>query len=151
MKNTPSEKLKNFLPLLLVCTLAPVYLELALHLFVYGELSARIVYPILFAVSTGLLFFALCTLFSGKAGKIILISLSALITLYFEVQFVYNSIFGEFMSLWQVSFGAEAITNFHQQMIYGILRAWLPILVLAVPFGLLLVFLRTKKIVPVKT
>lgn len=145
MKNTPTEKQKNFLPLLLICTLAPVYLELALHLFVYGELSARIVYPILFAVSTGLLFFALCTLLPGKAGRIVLISLAALVTLYFEVQYVYNSIFGEFMSLWQVSFGAEAITNFHKQLLYGIVRAWLPILVLALPFAVLLISLRLKK------
>ena len=44
---------KSILPSLAACLLLPVYLELALHLFVYRGVSARIVYPLLFALAAG--------------------------------------------------------------------------------------------------
>ena len=43
-----------FWPSLVACVLLPVYLELMLHLLVYGAVSSRIVYPLLFAASAGM-------------------------------------------------------------------------------------------------
>ena len=124
---------KSILPTLAFCLLLPVYLELVLHLFVYKTLSARIVYPILFALATGLLLFALLSLLPPRAGRVVFLAATVLLVLYFEIQYVYNSIFGEFMSVWQVSFGATAVANFHDQMFYGILTAIVPVLVLLLP------------------
>lgn len=135
--NQPKKRL--FIPALAYCLLLPVYLELVLHLFVYKGLSARIAYPLLFALTAGLVIFALCSLLPHKAGGVVLCVLTGILVLYFEVQFVYNSIFGEFMSLWQVTFGAEAITNFWYQLLYGIWKALWKILVLLLPLPLVIV------------
>jgi len=118
---------------LLYCLLLPVYLELMLHLFVYKSVGARIVYPFLFALAAGMALFILLSVFPVKVNRILAIVLTSLLVLFFEIQFVYNSIFGEFMSLWQVTFGAEAVANFWYQMLYGIWKAILKILVLLLP------------------
>lgn len=121
------------------CCGLPLTLEVLLHIFVYGEVTGRLIYPCLFALATGWLLFIVCSLFSERANRRVFFLLSSLITLYFEVQFVYNSIFGEFMSFWQFSFGAEAVTNFWQQMLYGIWKALPRIAGLLLPQALLCV------------
>ena len=60
----------RFWPQLLFCLLMPVYLELAVHLFVYKGVTARIVYPILFALTAGLFLFALVSVLPKKAARI---------------------------------------------------------------------------------
>jgi lipoteichoic acid synthase len=118
---------------LLYCILLPVYLELTLHLFVYHSLTARVVYPLLFALAISMIFFILTSVFPPKVNRILAIVLTVLVVLYFEIQFVYNSIFGEFMSIWEVSIGADAVTNFWHQMLYGIWKVILKIIVLLLP------------------
>lgn len=131
-----------------VFLLVPALLELMTHLFVYGGLSARIVYPILFSLAGGCLFFMLCSVLPGKAGSIAAGAVLLLVTLFFEVQFVYNSIFGEFMSLWQVTFGVTAITNFFRQLLYGIWKVLPQILLLLLPGTLGAVFFFLGKLRP---
>lgn len=133
-------------PALLFSLLFPVYLEVILHLFVYRSFTTRIVYPILFALAAGVLIFGICSCFPSKVGGVLACVLTGLVVLFFEVQFVYNSIFGEFMSLWQVSFGATAIVNFWYQMLYGIWKALWKIIVLLLPFPAVIVLVCTKKL-----
>lgn len=144
IKPSSNQTSDPFWPPLLACVLLPVYLELVLHLLVYGALSARIVYPLLFAAAAGLGLFALCSLLPKTANAVIALVLGFFITFYFEVQFVYNSIFGEFMSVWQVSFGATAVTNFFSQMLYGIWKALPQILLLLAPWVAMLVLVCCK-------
>lgn len=149
-KNTNSASVAShkypFWPSLVACVLLPVYLELMLHLLVYGAVSSRIVYPLLFAASAGMGLFVLCSLLPAKANAVVALVLGFLVTLYFEVQFVYNSIFGEFMAVWQVTFGATAITNFFSQMLYGIWRALWKILLLLAPWVAVLVLVCLRKL-----
>lgn len=115
------------------CLSLPLILEFLLHILVYGEVTGRIVYPCLFALTAGCFLLMASTLFAPKVNRGVFLALVSLITVYFEIQFVYNSIFGEFMSLWQFSFGAEAVTNFGQQMFYGIGKVLPQILLLLLP------------------
>lgn len=131
---------------LIACAAVPIYLELVLHLFVYHALTARIVYPLLFAVSAALILFVLLSVFPPKVNRILAIVLTSLLVLYFEIQFVYNSIFGEFMSVWQVTFGATAVTNFWHQMLYGIWKALPRILALLLPIPAVAVLVGLKKL-----
>ena len=142
MKTT--EKKNAFPRQLLWCLFMPAYLELLLHLFVYGGFSGRIVYPLLFALAAGLGLFVLCSLFPRRVNRIVAIVLTTVLTLYFEIQFVYNSIFGEFMSVWQVSFGTTAIANFYQAMLYGILHVIPQILALLLPIPGVILLSRPK-------
>ena len=118
---------------LILALAVPVYLEVVLHLCIYRQINERIIFPILFALSVGALLFALCSALPPKAGKWMLCLLLGLLTFYFEVQLVYNSIFGEFMALMQMFTGAGAITNFFKQTLYGIWQAMPMVLLLLVP------------------
>ena len=118
---------------LILALAVPVYLEVVLHLCIYHQVNGRIIFPILFALSVGALLFALCSLLPPRAGKWMLCLLLGLLTFYFEVQLVYNSIFGEFMALMQMFTGAGAITNFFWQTLYGIWQAMPMVLLLLVP------------------
>lgn len=130
---------------LALALLSPVYLELALHLFIYKQASERIVFPILFALAAGVLVFALCTWLPRRASGPVFCVLLGLLTFYFEVQLVYNSIFGEFMSIMQLFTGAAAVTNFFKQMLYGIWRIFPMILAMLIPVALSIVLLCLKK------
>lgn len=118
---------------LILALAVPVYLEVVLHLCIYHQVNGRIIFPILFALSVGALLFALCSALPPRAGKWMLCLLLGLLTFYFEVQLVYNSIFGEFMALMQMFTGAGAITNFFKQTLYGIWQAMPMVLLLLVP------------------
>lgn len=124
--------------------LTPVYLELILHLFIYKELGLRIVYPVLFALVWGVFVFSLCSLLPKKAASAVLCVLLGLTTLYFEIHLVYNSIFGEFMSLMQLFTGGAAVTNFFGQTLHGIWRALPQVLALLLPLAMC-IFLSGKK------
>lgn len=132
-------KEKRAWPAFLTAVLTPVYLEVALHLFIYGEMSLRMAYPILFAVAWGAAFFGLCSLLPRKAGGVVLCVLLGLVSLYFEIHLVYNSIFGECMSLMQLFTGAAAVTNFFRQMLHGMAQIWHQILLMLLPFAVALV------------
>ncbi len=132
------KKTEYWLPAL-ATLVTPVLLELLLHLFIYGKLGARIVYPVLFALSAGALLFGLCSLLPKKAGAPVLCVLLGLVTLYFEIHLVYNSIFGEFMSLMQLFTGGAAVTNFFDQMLYGIWQVLPQILAMLLPLAAVIV------------
>ena len=137
------QKREYWLPVLTALAV-PVLLELLLHLFIYGKLGGRIVYPVLFALSAGALVFALCSLLPKKAGAPVLCVLLGLMTLYFEIHLVYNSIFGEFMSLMQLFTGGAAVTNFFDQMLYGIWQVLPQILAMLVPLAAVIVLSAVK-------
>ena len=126
-------QLKNYWREMVICAGFPFVMELLLHILVYTEVSGRIIYPCLFALAGGCILFLASTAGKEQVNRVIFLLLTSLITLYFEIQFVYNSIFGEFMSFWQFSFGAEAVTNFWQQMLYGIGKALPKIILLLLP------------------
>ena len=128
-----------------VCVAFPLLLELVLHFFVYISASARLIYPCAFALALGSLLFILCTLFSCRINRIVFLTLTSVLTFYAEVQLVYHSIFGEFMSLWQLSFGAEAVTNFWKQMIYGIWQILPQVLAMLLPQAALFFLLCTRR------
>ena len=118
--------------LLLFC-LTGVYVELCLHLCVFGSMDRYAGYPVLF----GLLGGALCTLVVSSLPKVLrqitgLLLVAAQVMLA-EVQMVYHCIFGDFMPVSQIGMGGNVIVNFNSQLLYGIRQNLLKILLLLLP------------------
>ncbi len=134
--DAPAKNSRSYFLTLLCCMALPIYLELMLHLLIYSELSFRSLYSVCFAGSVGCLLFALCALLPPKGARWALPILVSALCLFFEIQLVYHSIFDEFMPLWQISFGADAVTNFWRPMLYGIAQVWWQILLMLVPIPL---------------
>jgi phosphoglycerol transferase MdoB-like AlkP superfamily enzyme len=118
-----------------------VYLELCLHLCVFGSIDLRIVYPILFGLMGGTLCGLICTPLPRIPGRILTVLLTAIQVLYAEVQLVYHAIFGNFMPISLAGMGEGVLTNFGNQILYGIGQNILSILLLLVPLILLIVLL----------
>ena len=92
--------------LLLFC-LTGVYVELCLHLCVFGSMDRYAGYPVLF----GLLGGALCTLVVSSLPKVLrqitgLLLVAAQVMLA-EMQLVYHCIFGDFMPVSQIGMGGN--------------------------------------------
>lgn len=118
--------------LLLFC-LTGVYVELCLHLCVFGSMDRYAGYPVLF----GLLGGALCTLVVSSLPKVLRqitgLLLVAAQVLLAEAQLVYHCIFGDFMPVSQIGMGGNVIVNFNSQLLYGIRQNLLKILLLLLP------------------
>lgn len=118
--------------LLLFC-LTGVYVELCLHLCVFGSMDRYAGYPVLF----GLLGGALCTLVVSSLPKVLRqitgVFLVAAQVLLAEVQLVYHCIFGDFMPVSQIGMGGNVVVNFNSQLLYGIRQSLLKILLLLLP------------------
>ena len=118
--------------LLLFC-LTGVYVELCLHLCVFGSMDRYAGYPVLF----GLLGGALCTLVVSSLPKVLRqitgVFLVAAQVLLAEVQLVYHCIFGDFMPVSQIGMGGNVVVNFNSQLLYGIRQNLLKILLLLLP------------------
>ena len=118
--------------LLLFC-LTGVYVELCLHLCVFGSMDRYAGYPVLF----GLLGGALCTLVVSSLPKVLRqitgVFLVAAQVLLAEVQLVYHCIFGDFMPVSQIGMGGNVVVNFNSHLLYGIRQTLLKILLLLLP------------------
>ena len=131
--------------LLLFC-LTGVYVELCLHLCVFGSMDRYAGYPVLF----GLLGGALCTLVVSSLPKVLrqitgLLLVAAQVMLA-EVQLVYHCIFGDFMPVSQIGMGGNVIVNFNSQLLYGIRQNLLKILLLLLPLVAVILCLALRRV-----
>lgn len=124
-----------------------IYLEVLLHLLAIGTIDWRIIVPVLFSVPCGLVIYFISTCFGKKANNVIYFLAILVISIYFVVQYVYHSIFGDFMPLFQVKMGGAAVTNFFDQMLYGIGKIIFFILLFFIPLVASVVLLKKKLIV----
>ena len=131
--------------LLLFC-LTGVYVELCLHLCVFGSMDRYAGYPVLF----GLLGGALCTLVVSSLPKILrqitgLLLVAAQVMLA-EMQLVYHCIFGDFMPVSQIGMGGNVVVNFNSQLLYGIRQNLLKILLLLLPLVVVILCLALRRV-----
>ena len=131
--------------LLLFC-LTGVYVELCLHLCVFGSMDRYAGYPVLF----GLLGGALCTLVVSSLPKVLrqitgLLLVAAQVMLA-EMQLVYHCIFGDFMPVSQIGMGGNVIVNFNSQLLYGIRQNLLKILLLLLPLVVVILCLALRRV-----
>lgn len=130
--------------LLLFC-LTGVYVELCLHLCVFGSMDRYAGYPVLF----GLLGGALCTLVVSSLPKVLRqitgVFLVAAQVLLAEVQLVYHCIFGDFMPVSQIGMGGNVVVNFNSQLLYGIRQNLLKILLLLLPLIVVILCLALRR------
>ena len=135
--------------LLLFC-LTGVYVELCLHLCVFGSMDRYAGYPALF----GLLGGALCTLVVSSLPKVLRqitgVFLVAAQVLLAEVQLVYHCIFGDFMPVSQIGMGGNVIVNFNSQLLYGIRQNLLKILLLLLPLIVVILCLALRRVQALK-
>lgn len=116
-------------------------MELIVKTACFGGLSlSSFLYTGLFSISIGLGCALLSSLWQRPVNWITARVLLGIILLFCAAQTVYFSIFETFGTLYSLFAGAEAITGYWQATLSGIWMSALPLLFLALPFALFLVF-----------
>ncbi|MBR2780591.1 MAG: sulfatase-like hydrolase/transferase [Eubacteriaceae bacterium] len=126
------------------------YLEILIHLCVYGNTTAMRIYPIVFSLPVAMLLSALASLGRGRARKIICILAVVLVCFIFGAQFVYFRIFGSFFSISQLKMGGDAITSFWKETVSCIKSNIITLVLFILPL-ILGPFLLRRTVSPKKT
>lgn len=128
--------------LFLFCGLS-VYLELALHIFVFRAVDSHIFYPMLFGVMAGAASAVLVSLLPPVAQRVLAVLLVLIQCLFAETQLIYHAVFGGMMPVSQLAMGGGVITEFFSQTVYTIRQNLVQVLLLLLPLAVLvLVMLR---------
>ena len=96
------------------------YYEFIMQLHVFGSVTWKIVFPLLFAVPGALLVVMLCNLFGRKVNIIISWIMLILLFVYYSTQLIYQYVFGSLLSLTSFKMGGDAITNFYSEVLHAI-------------------------------
>ncbi len=123
------------------------YLELVLHISVFHTADAHVLFPILFGICIGSAIACFSSLFPSKIGGRLALTCLSFLCVCCAVQCVYHGIFGSFMPLSQLTLGANALTNFKEQVVYGIFQQIVPVVALCLPIPLAWYLLRSRRVV----
>ncbi len=110
----------NFTGPLMFFTGFLIYLELAVHLLIYGSVDGKVIYPVLFALPVG----ALMTLFTGIfdriVNKAVMWVITSLTCLLFGLQLIYYYIFKVFFSFQTIGMAGDAVNEFGSDIVTAI-------------------------------
>ncbi len=124
-----------------------LYFELILRIFNGTPIFYNCVYPILFAISTGLIASALTAVFNRKINRIISIVILAVFGLYFTVECVLKNTYQMYMDIFAIINGTgNVVGKFGGDVVNAILGAIVVIILFFLP--LILYLLIGRKHVP---
>lgn len=133
-KRTDKSHILNSLFLFALFSGAIIFWEMTLHLVLFKEISARVLYVLIFSVFFGGVFTFLTSIFQEKVNTVILWISLAVLYLWYTAQLIYYKIFGDFISLYLVKMGGDAVTNFFKETMNCVIsNLWL-IIILSLPF-----------------
>lgn len=127
--------------------LAVYYDELFLKLYCFGSISPTgALFTLLFTLPMALLLGLLCGGVSSRRGRILLPLCTGVVSLWLGAQAIYYRLFKTFLTLFSLTKMAMVAGAFGNMAASEVLLNWFPVLMMAVPVILSLVFL--KKLIP---
>ncbi len=114
-----------------------IYLELNSHFFIYNTIDGRIIYPIIFAIPTGIFFTLLAGFFKNYGNKLVMWLLTGISCLIFCLQVVYYSVFKVYFSFQTIGMANDALTEFKDEVNKAIMSNLYQIFVLIIPLVVL--------------
>lgn len=131
--------LRNLLMPLLFFIGTIIYLELVVHILIYRSMDGKIIYPLLFAIPFGCILTSIMGFFGRKINRILLLILTFLVCLGYQVQLVYYYVFKMYFSFRSLGLAQDAITNFYYDAfkaiwsnLGGLISLFLPLVILAI-------------------
>ena len=135
------ENRKNSIAHFIFFPAAVFYLELVVRTYCFGSPFGKgFFHTMLFSVAIGL-FCALLTSFWGrKANRVLSIIVLLALTIAMGIQTVYYTIFSTFTTLYSITGAGEAVGEFGDQVLSGIVKSLVPLIFLLLPFLYLIVY-----------
>jgi hypothetical protein len=136
------ENYKNTLYPLLFFTVTLIYLELIIHLYIYNSIDGKIIFPILFAISLGIVFTILSGSFNRYGNMVFMWAATSLSCLIFALQLVYYRVFKVYFSFQTMGMAGDALTEFSDDVNTAIRSNVVPIAIILLPLVGLCVLLK---------
>lgn len=121
----------------MIFILALMYLEIIYHIFAFYDIN--ILGPVLSVLFISFLLIYIKNLFNKKINTIIFYSLFFLLTLIYEVQFIYYKMMGFVCSIASLTMAGNAATGYENALGY-IMKSWYVVLLLLIPFISIIIF-----------
>lgn len=121
-----------------------VFWELLLHLVLFGSVTWRIVYVLLFSLFFALAVTLLTSLLPRKGNVAMLWICMVVLYLWYATQLIYFQIFGGFLSVYLIQMGGDAVTSFFKETVSCIRQNWYLLAAMALPLPLTGVVLHKK-------
>jgi len=116
-----------------------LWMECVVKVWTQGTLFNRgLWFTLLFTLSAGALCGLACSVWSERVNKWAAILLQTVLMIWYGTQAVYYTIFKAFLVLDSLSMAQDAVTDFWQNGVDGILKSLLPIALVIVPLAVLL-------------
>jgi len=116
------------------------YMELVVKAFCFRTILNRgFFYTLIFTLPIGLFLATICTVFPKRVNRVLSIVLLSLVTLILMIQTVYYSIFNTFTTLYSAT-GVGQVLQFWREIIMGILKSIIPLILLALPLVLWIIY-----------
>lgn len=128
------------LPLILLCPLVCLYYEFIFHLIIFHT-TVNLLFPLLFAIPTGVFLAFLIGLMPRKIGQIVLPCIFGISTVFFSAQTIYYSIFKTFFSFYSMQNGGQ-VTQFMDIIGGAILKNIVFVVLYLAPVVLCIIFRR---------
>lgn len=119
-----------------------VYLEILTHLYIFNSIDSRIIYPIIFAISMGMLFTLLSGAFDSYGNRLIMWFLTTITCLIFGLQLVYYRVFKVFFSFQTLGMARDAVLEFGDDVNNAINSNILPLITIMLPLFVLYLLIR---------
>ncbi|NLL71992.1 MAG: LTA synthase family protein [Clostridiales bacterium] len=133
---------RNFIYPLLFFVGTIIYLEIVVHLYLFGSIDSKIIYPIMFAIPLGICFTLLTGLFNEFGNKLLMWIVTSISCLIFGLQAVYYNIFKVFFSFHSLGMADDALTEFTDDVNYAIRSNLLTIIILMIPLVILYILIK---------
>ena len=109
------------------------YLEIVFHITEFKDVA--VLFPVLFAIPSGILAGTVCNLFPEKIARVLRYVISAAVMVLFCVQIVYFHSFQSFLSISLLGMGDDVFTNFFKAIMLAIWESMIPILLIFLPLA----------------
>ncbi len=110
-----------------------IYHEILVHLYIYNFIDGKIIYPIIFAISVGILFSMLSGFLNRFGNMLIMWFLTSISCLIFALQLVYYNVFKVYFSFQTLGMVNDAVSEFGDDVNKAINSNIIPIFLIMLP------------------
>lgn len=117
-----------------------IFYELVMQLYVFGEITWKFIFPVIFSIPFALFVIFITNLFGKRVNMIISWAFLTFLFLFYSTQVVYSFVFQSLLSITAVGMGGDAITTFYSEIFHVLKVRWYMFAIFLIPlilFGLL--------------
>lgn len=114
-----------------------IYFELIFRIWILKNINSDFIFPVLFAITAGALFYLVSGLFGSKVNKIAATCIFVILILYYNIQLIYFCVFQAPFSFYSMT-GAGDVMQFWDVVVITVLKNIIGVLLFIIPLVMML-------------